>query len=50
LHDPQTAGGLLVSLEQQKVGDYLSRLADQGVMARQIGEVISSGAATILVE
>jgi len=50
LHDPQTAGGLLVSLAQNKVGEYLNRLADHGVLARQIGEVVSSGAATILVE
>jgi len=50
LHDPQTAGGFLVSLAQNKVGEYLSRLANQGVTARQIGEVISSGAATLIVE
>jgi len=50
LHDPQTAGGLLVSLEQQKVSEYLSRLADQGVMARQIGEVIPAGAVDIIVD
>jgi len=50
LHDPQTAGGLLVSLAQNKVNEYLGRLAGQGVTARQIGEVISSGTATIRVE
>jgi len=50
LHDPQTAGGLLVSLAQNKVGEYLNQLADQGVRARQIGEVMPSGTATIIVE
>jgi selenide,water dikinase len=50
LHDPQTAGGLLVGLAQNKVSEYLSRLADQGVTAWQIGEVILSGAARLIVE
>jgi selenophosphate synthase len=50
LHDPQTAGGLLVSLEHKKVGEYLVRLADQGVQARQIGEVAPRGQATVMVD
>jgi selenide,water dikinase len=49
LHDPQTAGGLLVSLAQDKVGEYVARLADQGVQARQIGEVLPHEVATIVV-
>lgn len=50
LHDPQTAGGLLVSLEPGKVHAYLDRLGEHGVMARQIGEVISAGKVDIIVE
>jgi len=50
LHDPQTAGGLLVSLEQKKVGKYLSRLLDNGVQARQIGEVTPRDKLTVIVE
>ncbi len=50
LHDPQTAGGLLVSLEPGKVREYLDRLGEQGVVARQIGEVIPPRTVNIIVE
>ena len=50
LHDPQTAGGLLVSLEPGKVREYLDRLGEQGVVARQIGEVIPPRAVNVTVE
>jgi selenide,water dikinase len=50
LHDPQTAGGLLVSLEKRKVGEYLNRLADQGVPAWQIGEVVPRNEAAVIVD
>lgn len=50
LHDPQTAGGLLVSLDPGKVREYLDRLGEQGVVARQIGEVIPPRAVNIIVE
>lgn len=50
LHDPQTSGGLLVSLAPKKVDEYLSRLADQGVPARQIGKVMPQSAFAVLVE
>jgi selenide,water dikinase len=49
LHDPQTAGGLLVSLDQKKVNNYLSRITDQGIQARQIGEVLPREEVTIRV-
>lgn len=49
LHDPQTAGGLLVSLAQKKAGEYLSRLADSGVTARQIGAVLPAANVTLVV-
>jgi len=50
LHDPQTAGGLLVSLEPNKVSEYLSRLVDNDVQARQIGEVMPRGAITVMID
>ncbi|MCG3118914.1 MAG: Selenide, water dikinase [bacterium] len=50
LHDPQTAGGLLVSLAQKKAGEYLSRLADNGVAARPIGDVLPADQVTLLVD
>lgn len=50
LHDPQTAGGLLVSLDQKKAGEYLSRLADNGVTARPIGAVLPAANVTLVVD
>lgn len=50
LHDPQTAGGLLVSLSPEKVDEYLLRLSDHGVPARQIGEVLPKGAVAVIVD
>ncbi len=50
LHDPQTAGGLLVSLDASQARAYINRLAEQGVTARQIGEVIPATDFTIAVE
>jgi len=50
LHDPQTAGGLLISLERKKVGEYLSRLLDNGAHARQIGEVTPRDKLTVIIE
>jgi selenide,water dikinase len=50
LHDPQTAGGLLVSLEAAKASTYISRVAEHGVEARQIGEVLPRGAFAVAVD
>jgi len=50
LHDPQTAGGLLVSLAPKSVSEYLGRLADAGVQAWVIGEVAPAGAKTVMVD
>ena len=50
LHDPQTAGGLLVSLDASQARAYINRLAEQGVTARQIGEAIPATDFTIAVE
>ena len=41
LHDPQTSGGLLVSLTRAIAQEYVKQLDDQGVQAVVIGEVIA---------
>jgi len=41
LHDPQTSGGLLVSLPKSSAPEYVQCLADNGIQAVAIGEVIS---------
>ena len=48
-HDPQTSGGLLVSLAPRVAQTYVSRLADQGVQAAIIGEVVPQAADPLLV-
>jgi selenide,water dikinase len=40
-HDPQTSGGLLVSLPNGIAPEYVMRLGDHGVQAAVIGEVIA---------
>jgi selenide,water dikinase len=42
LHDPQTAGGLLVSMPETAAQEYVKRLADHGMLSAIIGEVIQS--------
>lgn len=48
LHDPQTSGGLLVSLPQQHVREFVERLADQDVQAVVIGEVVAASDARLI--
>lgn len=48
LHDPQTSGGLLVSLSRKNVKDFVQQLADQGVQAVEVGEVIPATDATLI--
>jgi selenide,water dikinase len=43
LFDPQTSGGLLISVSRHQAGDLVSALKDAGISdAAQIGEVLSS--------
>ena len=43
LYDPQTAGGLLLSVAEDRAEELLSRLADSGVAAAAIGRVLPRG-------
>jgi len=43
LFDPQTAGGLLLSVAPRRVSDLIVSLQDAGVPAVQIGEAVPSG-------
>jgi selenide,water dikinase len=51
LFDPQTAGGLLMSVSDKDAGHLLHRLQEQGVRASEIGDVVSQDrdAARILI-
>jgi len=48
LHDPQTSGGLLVSLSESAALEYVERLADHGIRCAIIGEVAASGDAALI--
>ena len=43
LYDPQTAGGLLLSVAEDRAEELLRRLADSGVTAAAIGRVLPRG-------
>ena len=43
LYDPQTAGGLLLSVAENRAEELLRRLADSGVNAAAIGRVLPRG-------
>lgn len=43
LYDPQTAGGLLLSVPESLLSDLLARMADAGVPAAAIGAVVPRG-------
>jgi selenide, water dikinase len=49
LFDPQTSGGLLVSLDPSSVADGLKDLAQNGVPARQVGRVVAKRSPPIYV-
>jgi selenide,water dikinase len=42
LYDPQTAGGLLISVAQSDAERMVSAMREQGVAAVRIGEVVAS--------
>ena len=44
LHDPQTAGGLLIGVPEARAEQLLRRLADSGVSAVPVGMVVPKGA------
>ena len=50
LHDPQTSGGLLISVSPEKFQNLLERLSSAGVQASVVGEVATKGVPIITVE
>ncbi len=49
LYDPQTAGGMLISIAQERADDLLARLRKNYPRARRIGRVLERGAHSIVV-
>jgi len=49
LYDPQTAGGMLISIAQERVDDLLARLRKNYPQAQKIGRVLKRGAHSIVV-
>jgi selenide,water dikinase len=49
LFDPQTSGGLLLAVEAREASDLLRSLAERGVPAREIGEVVAKAKPLIMV-
>jgi selenide, water dikinase len=47
LFDPQTAGGLLLSVSRSDAGSRVTALNNAGVPAVEIGEVLSQGKPSI---
>ena len=50
LHDPQTSGGLLISVSSERSQKLLERLSSAGVQASVVGEVATKGVPIITVE
>ncbi|MEK7728083.1 MAG: AIR synthase-related protein, partial [candidate division KSB1 bacterium] len=48
--DPQTAGGLLISMPRKRVQEFFDRLGEEAEDARQIGEVAPRGKFTLEIE
>jgi selenide,water dikinase len=49
LYDPQTAGGMLISIAEDRANDLLARLREHYPQARKIGRVVARGARSIVV-
>ena len=49
LYDPQTSGGLLLSIPEERADELLRRLADAGVTAAAVGRVCPPGEQKIVV-
>ena len=47
LFDPQTAGGLLISIPEERGVELVRRLNDRGIPGAVIGQVQSKGAHTV---
>lgn len=50
IYDPQTSGGLLISVVEDKAGDLLQSLLDHGIEASEIGQVIPRNKAVIYIK
>jgi selenide,water dikinase len=50
LFDPQTSGGLLVSIAAEAASDLLARLERQGIAARHIGSVVQKKSPLVYVK
>ena len=50
LHDPQTSGGLLISVSPEKFQNLLERLSSAGVQASVVGEVAEKRTPAIVVK
>jgi selenide,water dikinase len=49
LFDPQTAGGMLISIDPERASDLLARLRENYSQADMIGRVLERGAHSITV-
>lgn len=50
LYDPQTSGGLMISVKARDAESYLNRLRDAGVTAHKIGEITAKQDKAIIVK
>jgi len=49
LFDPQTSGGLLISIAPEDVAEFLRKAADESVFAVEVGEVLPRGEASVVI-
>jgi len=48
LHDPQTSGGLLVAVPEERAPAFVRALEERGTLAAVVGEVVESQAITVV--